>query len=32
MSPHYENDPLEKVWVPKEQWFEEPAEQGVDAK
>ena len=29
MSPHYENDPLEKVWVPKEQWFEEPAEQGV---
>ena len=32
MSPHYENDPLEKVWVPKEQWFEEPAEQGVDGK
>lgn len=32
MSPHYENDPLEKVWVPKEQWFEEPAEQGLDGK
>ena len=29
MSPHYENDPLEKVWVPKEQWFEAPAEEGV---
>ena len=32
MSPHYENDPLEKVWVPKEQWFEEPANEGVDSK
>jgi small-conductance mechanosensitive channel len=32
MSPHYENDPLEKVWVPKEQWFEEPAEESVDGK
>jgi len=32
MSPHYENDPLEKVWVPKEQWFEAPAEEGVDGK
>jgi small-conductance mechanosensitive channel len=30
MSPHYENDPLEKVWVPKEQWFEAPAEDGVN--
>lgn len=30
MSPHYVNDPLEKVWVPKEQWFEAPAEEGVD--
>jgi len=30
MSPHYENDPLEKVWVPKEQWFEAPAEDGKD--
>ncbi|MEI6335096.1 MAG: mechanosensitive ion channel domain-containing protein [Methylococcaceae bacterium] len=30
MSPHYENDPLEKVWVPKEQWFEAPAEEGVN--
>lgn len=27
MSPHYESDPLEKVWVPKEQWFEAPAAQ-----
>lgn len=32
MSPHYENDPLEKVWVPKEQWFEAPAEEGMDGK
>jgi small-conductance mechanosensitive channel len=32
MSPHYENDPVEKVWVPKEQWFEAPAETGVDGK
>ena len=31
MSPHYENDPLEKVWVPKEQWFAAPAEEGVDS-
>jgi len=27
MSPHYEEDPAEKVWVPKEQWFEAPAEE-----
>lgn len=26
MSPHYKDDPAEKVWVPKEQWFETPAE------
>ncbi len=32
MSPHYENDPAQKVWVPKEQWFEAPAETGVDGK
>ena len=31
MSPNYENDPLEKVWVPKEQWFAAPAEEGVDS-
>ncbi len=31
MSPHYENDPLEKVWVPKEQWFAAPAEEGVNS-
>lgn len=30
MSPHYENDPAEKVWVPKEQWFDAPSEEGVD--
>jgi small-conductance mechanosensitive channel len=32
MSPHYVNDPLEKVWVPKDQWYEAPAKQGVDDK
>lgn len=32
MSPHYVNDPMEKVWVPKEQWFEAPAKEGVDGK
>lgn len=26
MSPHYVYDPDGKVWVPKEQWFEAPAE------
>lgn len=25
MSPHYETDPADKVWVPKEQWFAAPA-------
>ena len=25
MSPNYEADPPEKVWVPKEEWFEAPA-------
>jgi small-conductance mechanosensitive channel len=25
MSPHYEGDPDEKVWVPKEKWHEPPA-------
>ena len=25
MSPHYESDPAEKVWVPREKWFEAPA-------
>ena len=24
LSPHYEADPPEKVWVPKERWFERP--------
>lgn len=26
MSPHFEGQPSEKVWVPKEKWNEEPAE------
>ncbi len=25
MSPHHESDPAEKVWVPREKWFEPPA-------
>jgi small-conductance mechanosensitive channel len=25
LSPHYEADPAEKVWVPKENWYEAPA-------
>ncbi len=33
MSPHYQFDPSEKVWVPKQQWFEAPAaETGQDGK
>ena len=32
MSPHYVYDPLEKVWVSKEQWFEASAEEGADGK
>ncbi|MGR8999509.1 MAG: mechanosensitive ion channel family protein, partial [Gammaproteobacteria bacterium] len=30
MSPHYVNDPVEKVWVPKEQWFDAPAAEDGD--
>jgi small-conductance mechanosensitive channel len=26
MSPHYVADPAEKVWVPKDKWYEAPAE------
>ena len=26
MSPNYEDQPSEKVWVPKEKWYEAPAE------
>jgi small-conductance mechanosensitive channel len=26
MSPHYEADPAEKAWVPKDKWFEPPAQ------
>lgn len=29
MSPHYNNEPQEKIWVPKEQWFEAPADQST---
>jgi hypothetical protein len=25
MSPHYRSDPAEKVWVPKDKWYEAPA-------
>jgi small-conductance mechanosensitive channel len=25
MSPHYRSDPPDKVWVPREKWFEPPA-------
>ncbi len=25
MSPHYRQDPAEKVFVPKDRWFEPPA-------
>lgn len=32
MSPNYAYDPSEKVWVPKEQWFEAPAEKDLNAK
>ena len=32
MSPHYETDPAEKVWVPKENWYEAPAEKNKDSK
>ncbi len=30
MSPHYEADPSEKVWVPKENWYEAPAKKEED--
>jgi hypothetical protein len=32
MSPHYEADPAEKVWVPREKWFEPPAKAGETSK
>jgi small-conductance mechanosensitive channel len=33
MSPHYRFDPAEKVWVPREKWFEPPAKwQGSEKK
>lgn len=30
MSPHYVADPPEKVWVPKENWFEAPAKKEAE--
>jgi small-conductance mechanosensitive channel len=30
MSPNYVYDPKEKVWVPKEQWYEAPAEKDIN--
>jgi small-conductance mechanosensitive channel len=30
MSPHYVADPAEKVWVPKENWYEPPAKKEED--
>ncbi len=30
MSPHYMADPAEKVWVPKEKWYESPAKKGEE--
>jgi small-conductance mechanosensitive channel len=32
MSPHYMGDPTEKVWVPKEKWYETPAKKEEDTK
>jgi small-conductance mechanosensitive channel len=31
MSPNYVYDPKDKVWVPKEQWFEAPAKNDLNA-
>jgi len=30
MSPHYMSDPAEKVWVPRENWYEAPAKKEED--
>jgi small-conductance mechanosensitive channel len=32
MSPHYVGDPAEKVWSPKQQWFEAPADMKDDSR
>jgi small-conductance mechanosensitive channel len=32
MSPHYESDPAEKVWVPRDRWFAPPAKPPESAK
>jgi small-conductance mechanosensitive channel len=31
MSPHYEADPPQPVWVPKEKWYEPPAKNTNDS-
>lgn len=31
LSPHYEADPPQPVWVPKEKWYEAPAQRNNDA-
>jgi len=30
MSPHYMGDPAEKVWLPRENWYEAPAKKEED--
>jgi len=32
MSPHYMADPAEKVWVPKENWYEAPAKKDKESR
>jgi small-conductance mechanosensitive channel len=32
MSPHYVADPAEKVWVPRENWYEPPAKKNDEGK
>ncbi len=32
MSPHYVADPAEKVWVPRENWYEAPAKKNEEIK
>jgi small-conductance mechanosensitive channel len=30
LSPHYKADPAEKVWVPKDKWYEAPAKKDTE--
>jgi small-conductance mechanosensitive channel len=32
LSPHYVADPAEKVWVPKEKWYEAPAKKDEETR